>query len=262
MRVFSIILMLISIFPKPMSITTTPKVWYARIMDENVCFYKSPLNNTTSNIYFILESSYFVKLIDEAGADFYKAEYRDLVGYVKKNEVKTIKSTPNTPYLENVNFRVYSPISQYMRSSPSINDGSSSQVYFLPNYSMDSDYYGKIYGESAIIDRTNVWYFCKYTADKEYFGYIYSDGVDKLTNFPKNNEICEYVAAPDFSMTESVATTKSPILVNSKKFRYLILIVSIPVAIFIFMILKSNIILKLQKKERANEIKPFVDSKE
>lgn len=260
MKTFSIFLMVLTILPSPMSVSSKPKTWYARIMDENVCLYKSPVDDAENNIYFILEPTYFVKLIEEQNDKYFKVEYRDLTGYVKKNEVKTVRSTPETPYLENVNFRIFSSISQYMRSSPTSSDGSSTQVYFLPYFTMDADYYGKVYGESAIIDRTNVWYFCKYSADKDYYGYIYSDGVDKLTAFSKNNEICEYVASPDFSATEEIKTEQKQILPNTKKFRLLILIISIPSVIFVFMVLKSNIVLRLKKKERVNEVKHFVDS--
>ena len=260
MKIFFIISIILSIFPRSLSVETKLKTWYARILDENVCLYKSPVDDISNNTYFILEPTYFVRLIENANSNFYKVQYRDITGYVKKNEVKVILSTPQTPFLEHVNFRIFSQISQFMRSSPTTSEGSSSQVYFLPYYSQDADYYGKIYGESAVVDRTNIWYFCKYTADKEYFGYIYSDGVDKMTKYDKNYEICEYVASPDFSATDKQETPNLKISPNTNKFRILIIIVSIPAIIFVFMIFKSNIILKLQKKERVKEVKPFFDS--
>jgi len=145
--------------------------WFARIFDDNIYLYKTPNNTVSDNIYFVLQPTYFVELLEEANSTFYKAKYLDIEGYVKKNEVQVVATPPRTPYANNINFRIFNNSSQIMRTIPSASGGNSTQVCFLPLFSQDAQFYGYIEGESAIPQRTNIWYFCKYTLDKTYYGY-------------------------------------------------------------------------------------------
>lgn len=233
--------------------------WYGRITSEKVYLYASPYSDSISNAYFEIEPTYFVKLLDNANETYYKAQYLDLVGYVKKTDVKVTATTPQTPYLNNINFRIYSEISQTMRTVPSSSEGSQSQVCYLPYFCKDALYYGKIEGESAISGRTNIWYFCRYENSKAYYGYIYSDGCDQMKEYSPNTEIVEYVDAPNFNVAED----NSPLAIvnsNDKSYGLIIALISIPVAIFLIMIIRSGVILKSNKKEKAKEIKLFFDS--
>lgn len=232
--------------------------WYGQILDQNVYLYRSPNNIIQDNVYFIIEPTYFVKLTESANSQFYKAEYLDITGFIKKSQVQVVKNKPTTPYLENINFRVFSSSSQQMRTVPSSSGGSKTQVAYIPLFSKDPIYYGKIYGESAIEGRTNVWYYCKFSYDKDYYGYIYSDGCDQMKSFTKNSGTYEYVDYPDFSL--KIEPTPSAIIEkSSNKYKYLIVLISIPVAIFLIMIIRGSIILKSNKKERAKEVKVFLD---
>lgn len=240
----------------PLTKTSQHVEWYGQVLDQNVYLYRTPTDIIQDNVYFIVEPTYFVKLIDNANDKFYKAEYLDIACYVKKNEVQVVSSTPDTPFLVNINFRVFSNSSQQMRSIPATSGGSSTQVAYLPIFCKDAVYYGKIYGESAIEGRTNVWYFCKYTLDKTYYGYIYSDGCDQMTAIKKNTGTYDYVEAPDFNLkieNENLSVVSK----SSPEYKYLIVLISIPVALFLFMIVRSNIILKISKKEKAKEVKLF-----
>ena len=89
----------------PVSAATT-ETYFARIMFDQVFLYKTPNNiEDSSNIYFELPKSYFVELTDSANDNFYKVNYLNLTGYVKKDSVQTIAGVPMSPYLENINFR-------------------------------------------------------------------------------------------------------------------------------------------------------------
>ena len=243
----------------PINQTTNKIEWYGQILDQDVYLYQTPNNIIENNVYFILEPTYFVKLIENANSQFYKVEYLDISGYIKKNEVHVVKNTPTNPYLENINFRIFSSSSQQMRTIPSSSGGSKTQVTYIPLFSKDPIYYGKIYGESAIEGRTNIWYYCKYSYDKNYYGYVYSDGCDQMKSYTKNTEAYEYVSEPNFNLTIEPENA-SLINKSSNEYKYLILLISIPVVFFIFMIVRSSSILKSNKKERAKEVKLFHDS--
>ena len=221
--------------------------------------YVNPINRIEDNVFFILQPSYFVELIEDSNTAFYKAKYIDIEGYVKKNEVQVVAYPPQKPYADNINFRVFNNSSQIMRTIPTSSGGSSTQVCYLPLFTQDVVFYGKIFGESAIPERTNIWYYCKYTLDKAYYGYIYSDGCDLMSEIPINTEECIYINSPDFSQPNQEAEL-SVIKKNERNYTLIILLISIPVAIFLVMLIKSNIILKLNKKEKAKEVKLFFDS--
>lgn len=255
MKILSILSVILSSLVVPTSQNIQYVEWYAQVLTENVCFYKTAQNS--NDVYFILEPTYFVKLLSDENETFYKAEYLNITGYVKKSEVQVVKNKPATPYLTDINFRVFLECSQIMRSAPSSSNNQSLQIAFIPIYTNNVQYIGKIKGEEAILERTNIWYYCKYTTDKEYFGYVYSEGCDKLTSIKKNTETCEYIDAPDFTL--KIEPDQLTIISSSSfEFKILLIIVSVPVAIFLLMLIRSNIILKI-KKEKAKEVKPFFD---
>lgn len=227
--------------------------WYGRVFEENVYLYRTP-SDKLDNVYFIIEPSYFVELLDNANSVFYKAKYMDIVGYIKKNEVQVTDSKPKTPFLDNVKFRIYLDISQSMYDTP--NNINSSFVAQLPIYYKNATYYGKVYGKSLIEDRTNVWYYCKYTTGKTYYGYIYSDGTDQMTNIYKNTEQCNYVEEPNFHPTPDLSIIEP----QSNDYKIVVILICVPVAIFVFMIIKSGFILRLNKKEKVKEVTNFFDS--
>lgn len=218
-----------------------PSTCYARIMIENVFLYKNPIEvDDYTNIQFVLPRTYFVELIDEEN-NFFKVNYLNFTGYVKKDSVKPIIGTPQNPYLTNIKFRVYAETSRDLRTEPITSGGSSSQVNYIPLYSRNLTYYGSIIGEQVIEGRTNIWYYCKYTADKDYYGYVYSDFCDELTQITENTEEFEYTSAPNFSAQSQPITESLP--AENKTTGIIILIITIPALIVLFMILKSSKIL-------------------
>lgn len=227
---------------------TNTETYYARILFEQVYLYKTPTdNNNSSNIYFELPKTYFVELLGKNG-NFYEARYMDFIGYVKKDSVQSVASTPKNPFLNNVSFRVYAELSQNVWSSPTTQ---SSTITQIPLLTKNIQYISKIDGECLIEGRTSVWYFCKYTNTSEYYGYVYSDFCDEMTTINNNTEELTYISNPTFE-EEVVATKTIPITNNAVGI--VVGILSIPALIFVFMLIKGTRILNKEKCHRKEVV--------
>ena len=233
------------------------KTYFAQIMFEQVYFYKAPINDdSTANVYFEIPKTYFVELLNNANENFYYAKYSTLTGYVKKESVQAVANTPNKPFLDNLNFRIYADLSRELRSEPNVSSSSSLLIASIPLYSRNLVFYGKITGENLIEGRTETWYYCKYLADVEYFGYVYSDFCDELpTTLPVNTEEVTYIANPTFIEEPPINTTNS-INYNSNTTAIVVGIITIPALIFVFMILKNKSVLG-REKSSSKEIKEY-----
>jgi len=250
--IYLIILILFFQPTLPTAYAATDVEYYARIMYDDVMLYKEPVElDDFSNVHFILPRTYFVKLIDETPNGFFKVNYLDFTGYVKKEYVQTIVGTPITPFLENINFRVYSEQSRDLRSEPSTLTGSSSQVAYIPLMNRNLTFYGKIVGEELISGRTNIWYYCKYSAEQDYYGYVYSDFCDELTAIQENTEQVTYAENPNFN--PEIETTPNAIPLNSNATGIIVAVLCLPACAFLFMIFKNKTILS-HEKPKSKEI--------
>ena len=245
-------LSLIGLF-KPIPYVNANTGVYAQILQSGCYLYKTPVDNTNYlNVYFMLENSYFVELLNDYNDEFFKAKYMDVVGYVKKNQVQCVQGSPKTPYLTSVSFRVYNNISRSMYDKPFANTNNPTLKVYLPLYCDDLIYYGKVYGESAIEERTNVWYYCKYTVTGM-CGYVYSDSCDKMSTIVPNSEKLPYISSPIWNT--NVSTTTQLISVNSKPFKVTTILISIPFAIFTFFLFR--LVLKKHNKKEIDTFNPF-----
>ena len=222
--------------------------YYARIMFEQVYFYKTPTeNNSYENVYFELPKSYFVELTDICG-DFYKATYLNITGYVKKDSVQAVDKTPSNPFLDNISFRVYSNLSESIWLSP---NHSSIKITDIPHLTKNIQYIGKIVGDTLIDGRTNVWFYCKYSSDEDYYGYVFSDFCDELSTIVENTETLDYVSNPTFAPPIEPTNT---IPQNNKIVGLIVGILSIPALIFVLMMIKGTKILTQEKTKRKEII--------
>lgn len=252
MKIFLIILMLFNLYSSP-QIVIAESYPYAQVLQSGCYLYKTPLDNTNyTNTYFILEPTYFVQLLSEYNSEFFKVKYMDVLGYVKKSQVQCVQGTPSTPYLSNIKFRVFGSISRSMNDKPFLNTNNPTLKEYLPLYCDDLIYYGKIYGESAVEERTNIWYYCKYTVTGE-TGYVYSDSCDKMTEIVKNTEKLAYTSSPQWNAT--TPTSPQLVAVNSKPFKAWVVIICIPFAIFAFLLIK--LAYKRKEKQVETEFNPF-----
>ena len=230
---------------------------YARVMSDNVSLYKTPSVSNTDNVYFELPKSYFVLLISNFSTDFYKAQYRDVVGFVLKDSVTAVEETPMTPYLTDVTFRVFSSDGGHLMSSPY----SSSTRLLDVNLSSNLDYYGMCYGEELIDGRGSTWY---YTKVGDTYGYLYSGLCDRLSSISTNNEHTTPKNNPFGDSNNDYLysiISMSPLMQG-----ILILLVSLP-AIFILILLfkpqkKTSKLSKISKSKAKNEINKEVQNEE
>ena len=162
--------------------------------------------------------------------------------------MQAIDGTPISAFLDNITFRVYSELSQNLRSEPQVkNDNLITQ---LPPLTKNIQYIGKVSGECLIEGRTNVWFYCKYTINNStYFGYVYSDFCDEITPIINNNESFTYIDNPTF---EKQIEPINSIPENSNFVGIIVAILSLPALAFVLLVIKSGKILnekKIGKKE-------------
>lgn len=247
MLVFALIILFGCIYSPPIPPVYAEEECYAQILAEHVYFYRQPINDeSTSNIYFELPKTYFVKLLDISDNGYYLAEYRNITGYVKKDSVRAISGTPSTPYLKNITFRVYADYSRDMRSYPSIDNNLSERITYIPLYSKNVEYISKISGQELVLNRTNVWYYCKYTTDTDYYGYIYSDFCDEMPAIPENKEKFEYIDNPTFELTPESQQS----ILDTKILGIIIAIMSAPALIFVFLIIRGKHVFNYHKSNK------------
>lgn len=246
-----ILLIFILIFQSvsPCVFASENQTYYAKILFEQVYLYKSPINkNDTENIYFELPKSYFVELLSKH-EDFYEARYLNIIGYVKKDSVQAVSNTPINPFLTNISFRVYAEMSENLYSSPTTQTSTSNLITKIPHLTKNITYYGKVQGECLIEGRTNIWYYCKYTSTQDFYGYIYSDFCDEMPQILPNTEEVTFITNPTFEVKKP---TTNAIPTSSNAVGIVIVILSIPALIFVFLIMKGTKFLgkdKIKSKE-------------
>lgn len=163
---------------------------YARVVSPAAYFYSYPQRSISDNALFVLTESYFVLLLSNYNDTFYKAQYRDLVGFVLKTDVMPVAQTPTTPFLETLSFRVFSSDGKNMYANPT--NENSSLVTVVDLY-FPIDFYGYISGQEMIKDRGTTWFFGK-VGDK--FGYLYAGLCDGLSEIVPNTEQMTAIANP------------------------------------------------------------------
>lgn len=226
---------------------------YAQILQSNVYFYKTASTDSSlENVHFILERTYFVELVSSEG-NFYRAKYLNTEGYVFKSQVQCVKGTPTNPYLQGVSMRIYGEESRRLSTVPTTVGGESTKIMMLPKFTRDVVYIAKCYGETLIPERTNIWYYVKYSDETSHYGYIYSDGTDQMSAIAPNIESLTYVDNPTFEI-------EGPIAIPTSTKNIIIIMLSIPALLFVFMILRGSSILYStaeNSKKKSKEIKDF-----
>ena len=214
---------------------------YAVVKNNNAYFYRYTLENpTVNNKYFLLEKSYFVKIIEVVDDKFYKATYQNLTGYVKKIDVELVEEIPTTPFLENVTFDIISSNSVELRLEPTTKNGIGSIITTLPKSSKNLTYIGKITGEESIKGLGNIWYFCSYQTSNgnEIFGYVYSPLTTNLSPINENTENLTIATAINFVPLESL------LYLNLSTKTLIIIVITLPILLLLYLFIKPTKILK------------------
>ena len=134
----SITFILVSIFVINSSIdaeqvSTNQTSGYAVIKDNNCYFYRTINSNSMfSDRFFLLEKSYFVKILENTNNNYYKAEYNGIIGYVQKKDIEFVEEVPLNPFLEDITFDIYSGSSVSLRTEPTTQNGIGTILTTLP----------------------------------------------------------------------------------------------------------------------------------
>lgn len=203
---------------------------YAKIENDGVFIYSNPkLGN--DNKLFELPNSYFVRLIENAGEDFYYCAYKDVYGYVQKSDVTAMKGKPINPFVE-ASFRVYAPEGLGLYSLPQLSEQYKKAT--IPYLTDTLTYYGIIIGQEAIPDKTKNWIYCKYSFETNAYGYVYSVFCDKLPHITTNTERFEVIEVP------FKPTTKGAKELTSVAMGFIIVGVSLPCLVVLFLLVKPS----------------------
>ena len=214
---------------------------YAVIKNNNSYFYRYMLDNpSVNNKYFLLEKSYYIKIIEIADETYYKASYQNLIGYVKKSDVELVEETPHTPFLDNITFDIISANSVELRLEPSTKNGIGTVVTTLPKSTKNINYIGKITGEESIKGLGNIWYFCSYQLNNnnEVFGYVYAPLTTNLSPIVENTENLTIATVSNFVPLESL------LYLNLNTKTLIIIVITIPILFLIYLFTKPTKILK------------------
>lgn len=208
--------------------------FWAKVQQENCHFYVQPSNESK---LFVLPNSYFVKLIGETDG-FYHAQYKDIVGYVKKDEVSAMDGTPLTPYFVE-KFRAFLPSGTGLYAISCMKD--EYKIVDIPYLYEELVYYGSIEGEQSIPEKSNLWHYCRY---QDQCGFVYSIFCDKLISPPINNETFELIENPSFEKNTTISAL-SPTAMS-----FIIIGVSLPCLIVLYLLIKPNMMKATLPKEK------------
>ena len=215
---------------------------YAQIHFNNVYLYRYPSEEDTyENKYFLLEPSYFVKLLEKTNDYFYKVEYNGVIGYVLISEVEEVETTPANPFPENITFSINNRSNALLRSEPSTIKQSNSVIKILNSGTNNLEYIGKISGEESLYGGGNVWYYCKITnldGHSEY-GYVYANLTTNLTQISQNEEEVAFTSA---------SNSQNLLYISSSSQNIMIAILLLPTLLMVYLFVKPT---KIFNKENS-----------
>ena len=211
---------------------------YAKVITNDCYLYKQP--DKTTGI-FLLEQSYFVKVIDDVDTLFFKVNYLEFEGFVEKSKICFVEEYPNSPYLVGITFDVYDLGNVCMRSTPVTLNNDKNILCTINVSKKDLTYYGKCVGEEAITGLGNVWYYCGYEDEygNIFKGYIYSPLTRNLSAITNSQENFTFVNVSNFLPVDNL------LYLNLSTKNMLIVITAIPtIVIAILFVLPDKILSK------------------
>ena len=213
---------------------------YAIILT-NDCYLKT---EPSENCHlFLLEQSYFVKVLNDYDTKYYKVQYMEFEGYVEKSKLSFVEEFPNNPYLAHITFDIYDLGNVCMRSSPETLDNDSNILCTIKASCKDLTYYGKCTGEEAISGLGNVWYYAAYEDENNnlYKGYIYAPLTRNISAIASSNENLTIVNSTSFLPVDNL------LYLNLSTKNILVVITFIPTLFVVYLFSKPARI-----KEKSN----------
>ena len=210
---------------------------YAQILTNDCYLYKSP---EKSSGIFLLEQSYFVKVIEVTDNVFFKVQYLQFEGYVEKSKVSFIEEFPKEPYLVGITFDIYDIGNVCLRNTPETLDDDKNIICTIAASTKDLTYYGKCTGEEAIKGLGNVWYYCAYqdNQDNIFKGYIYAPLTRNLSAITSSIESLTLVSIENFRPVDNL------LYLNLSTKNILIILTALPTLFVLYLFTKPSKILE------------------
>ena len=206
---------------------------YAKIISNDCYLLKNPDENSR---LFLLEQSYFVKVVEDYNATMFKVNYLEFDGYVLKSKISFVEEFPQNPFLSGITFDIYDISNVCMRSTPETLDTDENIVCTIKVSSKDLLYYGKCIGEEVVEGLGNIWYYSAYQDEHgEIFkGYIYAPYTRNLSAITSSLENLTLVNVSNFVPVESL------LYLNLSTKNLLIAITIIPTIIIVWLFTKQG----------------------
>lgn len=179
---------------------------FATITTSNAYLYRTPtMAESYNNKYFLLEKTYFVKVLGRPNDEFYQVEYMNIIGYVKVDHLEFVIETPINPYLDYVTLDINATQDIALLKSPNGIENDFNTLYMLPNNAKNLLYLGKISAVEQENFLGNIWYYCSFLLDNTQInGYIYAPNCCNLSPINKNSEVLTATSLVSFSQTFSL----------------------------------------------------------
>ena len=214
---------------------------YAKVLTNDCYLLKSPEN--TSGI-FLLEQSYFVKVLEVYDNLYFKVQYLEFEGYVEKSKVNFVEEFPKEPYLIGITFDIYDIGNVCLRSTPETIDNDINILCTIKMSTRDLTFYGRCTGEEAIKGLGNVWYYCAYQDEygSLFKGYIYSPLTRNLSAITSSVENLTTVSIDNFMPVDNL------LYLNLSTKNILIVITALPTLFILYLFVKPS---KITEKEES-----------
>lgn len=224
--------------------TNTSVSGYAQVHFNNVYLYRYPSEEDTfDNKYFLLEPSYFVKLLEKTNDYFYKVEYKNIIGYVLISEVEEVDETPINPFPTNITFSINNRSNAILRSEPTTEKQYASIVKLLNSGTNNLEYIGKISGEESLYGGGNIWYYCKVTTadNQSCYGYVYANLTTNLTQITQNEEPVQFVSG---------VASSNILYINKTSQNIIICLLLLPSLLIIYLFVKPTLIMSKENSKK------------
>ena len=179
---------------------------YARAENPTYLYKFSTEDQSINNIYCLIEKGYFVKILDIVDS-FYYVNYNGVSGFVKKNDVKEINETPQTPYPSNIKLVIGSNCN--LRSSPTTNTPNNI-IATLTSEESNIKFIGRIFSDEVIDFGGKTWYLVEFDGK---LGYIYNKYVKSITPIYENQEKTTYKNQINYDISNPITNTPSLIII-------------------------------------------------
>lgn len=207
---------------------------YALIGEDCLLYRTADASATVSNVYFLLPADYFVEITGSEG-EFYRCNYDDLSGYVKKTAASKVTYTPKSIY----------PADQVLKLN---NDGSAVNVRSVPEAAAEyivgsipaSAGSFKFYNYTSgaqIVSTIDKWYFVSFkSGDAVIRGYVYSAYVLVEKDIPENDTSAAAIIGP-----EGEDPPKEDDLLNDKIMQAVVVIaIAVPAIFIVYLLFKKQ----------------------